>query len=285
MEDLWAITHRVSQAALAGGALRPIATESLAMEEAGIPFTLRVLAHLAEKPSLDQRPGPESPRQANPFLPPDPALLVAEVPPAHRCVLNKYCVIRDHLLLVTRDFAPQEAALTRQDFMALARCLAAGPALAFYNGGRAAGASQPHKHLQLVPLGDAMTLPFDPLLTRAAAAGASRATELPFPHRLTALPEDLLSRPDTAEAWLHRGYRDCLDALDLGVAPDGRVRHPYNLLITARWLLLVPRRRERVGGVSINALGFAGALLAASREQGDALRRRGLMASLVSVAG
>ena len=38
------------------------------------------------------------------------------------------------------------------DFDALARGLAAIDGLAFYNGGTVAGASQPHKHLQLVPV-------------------------------------------------------------------------------------------------------------------------------------
>jgi ATP adenylyltransferase len=36
----------------------------------------------------------------------------------------------------------------------------------------------------------------------------------------------------------------------------------YNLLVTRQWLLWVPRSQEFFEGISINALGFAGALLA-----------------------
>lgn len=283
MDDLWTRTHQVSEAALASGALQPIATESLAVEEAGIPFTLRILTSLAAKPHARERLSRADRRQANPFLPPDPALRVAEAPPAHRLVLNKFCVIRDHLLLVTRDFEPQQQALTDGDCAALARCLAAGPALGFYNSGPDAGASQPHKHLQLLPLGDAMALPFDPLLTRAAMAGMPQAPELPFRHRLVALPEGLLSEPSQAATWLHRRYREELAALDLTVSDDGRVLAPYNLLVTARWLLLVPRRCERAAGIPINAPGFAGALLVKSRSEAEILINQGLMISLASV--
>ncbi|TFH86961.1 phosphorylase [Billgrantia azerbaijanica] len=283
MDDLWTRTHHISEAALASGALQPIATENLAVEEAGIPFTLRILSSLADKAQARKRLARASRQQDNPFLPPDPALLVAEVPPAHRCVLNKFCVIRDHLLLVTRDFEPQQQALNAADLAALAGCLAEGPALAFYNSAPEAGASQPHKHLQLVPLGAALRLPFAPLLERAAAEGLASVPELRFPHRLATLPEGLLSRPEEAAEWLHHRYRALLAALGLEVAPNGCIAHPYNLLLTAQWLLLVPRRRERAAGVSINALGFAGALLVKSRPEAEALISRGLMNCLAAV--
>ncbi len=35
---------------------------------------------------------------------------------------------------------------------------------------------------------------------------------------------------------------------------------PWNLLVTRRWMLVVPRLCERFEGVAINALGFAGSL-------------------------
>lgn len=33
-----------------------------------------------------------------------------------------------------------------------------------------------------------------------------------------------------------------------------------NLLVARTWMLLVPRSRERVEGISVNALGYAGSL-------------------------
>jgi ATP adenylyltransferase len=59
---------------------------------------------------------------------------------------------------------------------------------------------------------------------------------------------------------------------------------PYNLLVTRRWLMVIPRRREHVAGLSINALGFAGTLLAGDDRQMRALRAIGPIAALRSVA-
>ena len=70
---------------------------------------------------------------------------------AHVVVLNKFPVIDRHLLLVTRQFEDQHTPLSHADFDALAAVIAVHGGLGFYNGGRTAGASQAHKHLQWVP--------------------------------------------------------------------------------------------------------------------------------------
>jgi hypothetical protein len=48
----------------------------------------------------------------------------------------------------------------------------------------------------------------------------------------------------------------------------------YNLLIARRWMLLVPRRRERFETPSVNAVGFAGSLFTRTDER-PARRGRG----------
>ena len=50
---------------------------------------------------------------------------------------------------------------------------------------------------------------------------------------------------------------------------------PHNWLATREWLLVVPRSRERAGGIGVNALGFAGSLLVRSDEQLAWLRTQG----------
>ena len=40
----------------------------------------------------------------NPFLPYDPALLVAPISPTHVALLNRFNVVDDHFLIVTRSF-------------------------------------------------------------------------------------------------------------------------------------------------------------------------------------
>ena len=43
----------------------------------------------------------------NPFLPPDPELVVGPLPPAHVLLLNKFNVVAHHLLVVTQEFRSQ----------------------------------------------------------------------------------------------------------------------------------------------------------------------------------
>jgi ATP adenylyltransferase len=59
---------------------------------------------------------------------------------------------------------------------------------------------------------------------------------------------------------------------------------PYNLLVTRQWLLLVPRSQECFEGISINALGFAGALLVKDAAQLAILQKQGPMSALQHVA-
>ena len=125
----------------------------------------------------------------SPFLPPyDPALLVGAITPTHVCLLNKYNVVDRHLLIVTREYEEQESALTAEDLAAARICLGAIDGLAFYNSAAAAGASQSHKHLQLVPfpLGPSgERFPLDRALASALAAGhdARPRARVPAPDR------------------------------------------------------------------------------------------------------
>ena len=52
---------------------------------------------------------------------------------------------------------------------------------------------------------------------------------------------------------------------------------PYNLLMTREWMLVVPRSREFYHSISVNALGFAGAMLVKGEKQMRALKERGPM--------
>lgn len=66
-------------------------------------------------------------------------------------------VLLQHVLVVTRQFESQADPLNANDLGATMQVLQAMPqgGVAFYNCGEHSGRSQPHKHLQVVPL------PFD----------------------------------------------------------------------------------------------------------------------------
>ncbi|MET0406628.1 MAG: ATP adenylyltransferase, partial [Cystobacter sp.] len=188
-EDLWSRTLDTTRHGLATGALQPIATECRPLEHRGVSFQVRLLgrAHLKE-----DRAKREPPRAApfNPFEHPDPDLVVGGLTPTHVCLLNKFNVVEHHLLIVTRRFEEQESFLTLEDFEALALCMSGLDGLAFYNSGEAAGASQRHKHLQLIPpLGPGpLRVPMEAWLAAPLARGVvTRVPELDFGHAATGL--------------------------------------------------------------------------------------------------
>jgi sulfate adenylyltransferase (ADP) / ATP adenylyltransferase len=263
---LWsAIVERTARA-LASGALVPIRTEVERVEDDGVPFLVRVVSNLERKARATQPP-PDGKPPKNPFLPPyEEGLFVAPVAPAHVCLLNKFNVFDHHALLVTRDFEPQDSLLTPADFEALLACMAEFDALAFYNGGRAAGASQPHKHLQLVPVplaAGGQRTPMDEAISRR---------RLPFRHALGPPPRE------PAEA--HTTYLELLRAV--GCARPGT---PYNLLATRDWMMAVPRVKECFESISLNALAFAGSLLVKDRELLERVRSVGPLTLLREVSG
>lgn len=265
---LWpAITQRTALA-LQSGALCPIETVQAAIEDGGVRFLVRQVSSLARKDKARSASIGGGSGGSNPFLPYDPALFVGDISDTHVALLNKFNVIAHHLLIVTRRFEAQENLLTVADFAALLACMAEFPSLGFYNGGAAAGASQAHKHLQIVPLPLAehgQALPISPLLESARISGAIGAVPgLAFAHAFA--PLDLFAAPREAAArTASERYRALLEAVGVGaVEGEGggglRQSAPYNLLVMPAGLLLVPRSREFVEGISVNALAFAGSL-------------------------
>jgi len=281
----------VTAAARAGGALQPIATGCEFVEERGATFFVRVLANFqrkAEQAAAQQRAESVG-RPANPFLPYEEALFVANVSESHVAILNKFNVVDRHLLIVTRRFEQQQSLLTLRDFEAWWRCLGEFDSLGFYNGGAEAGASQAHKHLQLVPLPLAprgSPVPIAPLLPALPdAQGHGRVRGFDFCHDFARLPA---AASEAAAA--RRAYETYAAMLGrVGMAPPSGSAtdlqsEPYNLLACREWLLLVPRSREFAGGISVNALGYAGALLVRNEEQLRELRATGPLAALRETA-
>ena len=278
MKSLWSRLVTTTERATLEGALVSIPTRSEVVVDRGVPFVVHTTSLQDRKAEASSIPHPDRP--FNPFLPPDPDLLVAEVFPRHLGVLNKFNVMRHHLLIVTREFEAQEALLSLDDFVALLTVMEEIDGLGFYNGGTVAGASQAHKHLQLVPLplteGPRPT-PIDSVIDDSATAGEmTRIPAFDFDHALIPLDGNRLDSRGAPE--LHRLYRRALAAI--GIHDETR---PYNMLVTARWMLLVPRSREYWQGVSLNALAFAGSLLVRNRTEFDRLRSVGPLAVLKSV--
>ena len=281
----------VSRRALASGALVPIPTAGEHLDDGGVRFSVRVLAALARKDEERKERAREAAagKPANPFLPYEERLLVADVSAGHVALLNKFNVVDRHLLIVTRAFEDQRALLTPEDFAAWWRCLAEYPALGFYNGGVEAGASQPHKHLQLVPLPLApggSPVPVEPLLAAAGRGGVGVVPGFDFLHAFERL--GLANAPaEEAAGEACERYRALLAAVGIREVGAGGARMqsgPYCLLGTREWLLVVPRSREFFGPVSVNSLGYAGSFFVRDAAQLRLLREAGPLAVLRETA-
>jgi len=273
------------------GAMQPIETVEESLEDGGMRFIVRRVSSLERKENEAARREHDAGTARNPFLPYDEDLFVAEISGTHVALLNKFNVIDGHLLIVTRRYVDQETLIDRGDFAALAACMREFEGLGFYNGGRQAGASQPHKHLQLVPLPlwrDGPPVPVESLLDAVRdARGILRVPALPFGHAFSWIDSRWFDDVDIAARRLRSLYLGLLGAAGLrGVGAGGESRQsaPYNLLLTRRWMLLVPRSREQYDGISVNALGFAGSLFVRDDDQLEAVKRAGPMQVLKTVA-
>ncbi len=263
-----------SQYALACGALQPIETESTYLKFGEIQFLVRVLANLERKDHAKKNQGKT--KDFNPFLPYDPDLLVGQLSETHVALLNKYNAVENHLLIVTRAFEAQESLLTPADFSAAIRGLEDIDGLIFYNSGKAAGASQRHKHLQLVPLPLVTTgvkFPLEPWINAILPLHSQQLQsltirELPFCHQLMALPPLLKTDSSGLTSLVHHGYLQALQSLKLiGSDSPTAIPKPYNLLLTREWLWLIPRSQKSYQDIEINSLGFVGAFLVRKSQQ------------------
>lgn len=287
---LWKKIVKTTANALATGALLPIPTNYEFIEDGGVRFFVRILANLTAKDEERKKQG-EKGERINPFLPFERDLFVADISETHAAVLNKFNVVEHHLLIITREFEGQETLLTVMDFEALWACLDEYDGLGFYNGGEAAGASQPHKHLQLVPLPlapEGPRIPVEPLLQTAIFEGELGVVPgFPFLHVFVRLDEGVISTRHTGAEETFDLYCKMLRHVGMKAA-DGNRRElqsgPYCLIVTRERMLLVPRSREFFGDISINSLGYAGALLVRNEEQMAVLRRCGPMTALKRAA-
>lgn len=274
---LWSKLQAQTHHGLTTGALKSIDTQHEIITDGGLAFIVRTLTNLNRKAQARKA---QAKANTNPFLPYDQNLYVTDVSDTHVCLLNKFNVVDHHFLIVTRQFESQLAWLNLIDFEALCRCLNDVAGLFFYNGGEAAGASQPHKHLQIVPQ-QSMDFPIEAMIpTTNFVDGIGQIPQLPYAHRIAQI-----SPNDTPEQWLQY-YRQLLSSLNID-DPTGQWQGPqrsaYNLLGTKNWIMVVPRRQDDHLGISVNSLGFAGSLLVKTEEQMKQLKQIGPMSLLTAV--
>ena len=265
----------VTVAASASGALVPLDTTlTHLMGDGGSRFELRHL--LSATPKHLRASGPKP----NPFLPWDQRLEVDRIGDSHVVILNKYPVQTSHMLLITQDWQPQTGWLSMEDWRSLARIDATTTGLWFFNSGPDAGASQPHRHLQLLPRAAGERICARDDWFRRCAQNTTMSAQDPLlrSSRVAAISSIL-----TGET-LQELYLALADDLGLGhPTTDDCPRGAYNLLLSRQWMAIVRRRREGIRGFSVNALGFAGSLLSTEASDRQWIQRSGPEALLQAV--
>ena len=269
-----------SEEAVTSGAMCPLPTR---VERCSGPsaqgFELR---HLIGSPPRHLRPAGPKP---NPFLPWDRRLELERVGSHHVLILNKYPVQIGHMLLISRQWAPQTGWLTPLDWQAVHAVRKDSDGLWFFNSGPSAGASQPHRHLQLLPreVGESLCPRESWWETRLDATSEPSAGEPCTGDPLNVHTNAVALQTDSAEA-LYSSYLKLCRVQGIGSPDlDPSPLRPYNLLFCDRWMGLVSRRRDECHGFSVNALGFAGYLLSSEQSDRSWLDSHGPEALLIEV--
>ncbi|PBK58849.1 hypothetical protein ARMSODRAFT_946017 [Armillaria solidipes] len=275
--------------------------------EGGVEYEIRLCPALQKKPQL---PSPDfhtadsipnnSDQRPDPFNPPyNPNLFVGylrneDQEEEYVVLMNKYSILRGHFLLVTKEFKSQSLPLVPDDLVQTYALLTAAykarqNMFAFYNCGDLSGASQPHKHIQLITVEDDDGPPIEALaraVTLEAPDKPFSLTSLPYANHVYRFPQRLSSMPtDKIEQVLSAAF---LSLLDLAIstirhAPEYPVGKPsYNVIITLEHLHVIPRREENFvlqetgDNLSVNALGYAGMLLVKSERELEAVKSEGV---------
>ncbi len=253
--------------AAANGALESIQTRKSLISDSGVEFVVHLAVDLNKKWA-----GKALKKDHDPFLPYEHSLFVGDLSDTHVCLLTKYNVLENHILIVTKKYEEQTSPLTLTDFEAVSLCLRGMKGLVFYNSSEIAGASQRHKHLQFIEIAPddwSRIVPIAKLFYqnnyRAEPGEILLIDELPYKHAF-------LWTGKTSGGCSPGDYLNFYRRLISATEPGGGVIH-YNLLMTEEWMLLVPRSKDCYGGISINALGFCGTLFVYDLEDLDFIRK------------
>lgn len=297
------------EAALSSGDLFFFPSETYQKEDIGIEFEIRVCPALQKKP--EQRTGDgqilpsykssaEPAGQLDPFAPPySPNLYVGDLvledegtTAEYVVLLNRYCVVPHHFLLVTKEYRPQTSPLLPSDVVQIYQLLLAARRanrnfIAFYNCGINSGASQPHKHIQFIEVGhDGPPLEKITRSLKIEASGRPFAIQfLPYANHIFRLPAlSLDSTPAQLRETLFPPFHSLLDLVISTVRhdPDYPSGSPsYNVIMTLEHMHLIPRRYETytIPGtdtvVHVNSLGYAGMMLVKSDSDLEEIKKVG----------
>ncbi len=206
----------------------------------------------------------------NPFKPWDKILEIDSIGYDHQLILNKYPVQLGHILLITKNWKEQNGWIDIKDWEAIKEVNKDTSGLWFFNSGPLAGASQPHRHIQLLRR-DAFELSCPREKWILDFINENHKNE-----RLCKNMRIKKFSKSLDEENIYEIYKDLSFELGLGEPNlDIKPKYPYNLIMTNNWMLLIKRKTDNLYGISINALGFAGYILVTEKSDIQYLKKFG----------
>ncbi|KZL84819.1 atp adenylyltransferase [Colletotrichum incanum] len=297
--------------ARSNGDLTYYATQVTVLNANSIPFQLRFSPALANKPTAP-RAKPDEPRKhLDPFESPEKGpLFIADLPDSsHNLVLNKFAVVPEHFILATKEFKQQTHLLEPNDLAATYACIEAyrqygnrhkkgdGELYAFFNSGPHSGASQPHRHIQLLPVARMKDgLPEDSRWdVLAKQLGSSDVSGVPFSTFADRIHRDMT--PEELHSVYLSLFKSAVDAVEAHVGTvddprDGDASISYNLAMTSDRLVVLPRLAEGasilhdgtlVGKLCLNGTVLAGTALVKNEAEWNALKAKNDSIQLLEV--
>jgi sulfate adenylyltransferase (ADP) / ATP adenylyltransferase len=212
----------------------------------------------------------------DPFGDPEPDFIVAETE-HHLVQLNKFCAVCPQLLLHPKKYAPQAESLDCGDFMAawdILDRLGETQHVGFYNCGIESGSSQPYRHIQIIPSPSSEEFLFFP--DKPAMCNQLAMRKHPSePPALMAVPFFCLL-VGIAGKGVEESYTLYQEMLKTSESTLGQTPVAHNVVFTANWLCVIPRRRARIGRCAANSMGMMGLIWVASEEERDGWNSFGL---------
>ncbi len=206
----------------------------------------------------------------NPFNPWEKILEIEKIGNNHQLILNKYPVQKGHILLITNSWKPQNGWLDIDDWDAIQKVNSDTTGLWFFNSSPIAGASQPHRHIQLLrrSYGE-VCCPrekwfLDLLINNDNNTKLKNSIVVSYFN----FQEDL--------SCIYNLYLDLTKKIGLGdPIKNRRPKFAHNILITNNWIAIIRRKFDHQHGFSINGLGFAGYLLITEKSDINHLKKFG----------
>ncbi|KAJ3430610.1 ap-4-a phosphorylase ii [Anaeramoeba flamelloides] len=217
------------------------------------------------------------------------SLFITQLNEQYSLIFNKFYFVPKHVLIVTTDFVNQNTSLTKDDFEVTMQVIEALEGMAYFNHGPESGMSQPHRHIQVVPLPliEEKRPPIETLLFGSGTENEKNKVieleSLPYRNSFWIFSQDSWN----AKSLLHI-YNELLKSLDLFDTNKGDNNEKvcsYNWVCTKEYMMVVPRS---ISDLSVhfgtNSMGYTGSFFIYSENAEEYIKKNGPL-KLLTMSG